>query len=306
MALSGLRISPLAPSAEDALCDPVPKDRQWVLLRRFSRHRLALVGAIVIAVLTLAAIFATHLLPYDPDLMNLGQAAQPPSREHPLGTDLLGRDVLTRTLHAGRVSLSVGVVAVGIYTAIALVLGGVAGFYGGRIDSVLMRITDTMLCFPTLIIIITLVSVVGPSIYNVMIVIGLFGWPFPARLVRGQFLTLRQQEFVESAHCLGASDFRVMTRHLIPNTLAPLIVAVTFGIANTILLEAGLSFLGLGVQPPTASWGGMLTETRSIQVLEKNPWIWMPAGFLLAICVISINFVGDGLRDVLDPRWNDR
>jgi peptide/nickel transport system permease protein len=219
-----------------------------------------------------------------------------------LGTDSAGRDVLSRLLYAGRVSLSVGLVAVSIYVSIGIVLGGLAGYYGGWVDSVIMRVADMVLSFPSLIIIIVMVSLLGPSIYNVMLVIGGLGWPPIARLVRGNFLSLRQQEFVVAAQAGGAKHRRIIFRHVLPNALAPVIVAASFGMAQAILLEAGLSFLGLGVQPPTPSWGNMLSDAQSVLVLRNMPWLWLPPGIMIAITVLSVNFIGDGLRDALDPR----
>jgi peptide/nickel transport system permease protein len=219
-----------------------------------------------------------------------------------LGTDTAGRDVYTRLLYAGRVSLTVGLVAVAIYTGIGVVLGVLAGYYGGWVDSVIMRVADMVLSFPSLIIIIVMVSLLGPSIYNVMLVIGALGWPPIARLVRGNFLSLRQQEFVVAAQAGGAKHRRIIFRHVLPNALAPVIVAASFGMAQAILLEAGLSFLGLGVQPPTPSWGNMLSDAQSVLVLRNMPWLWLPPGIMIAITVLSVNFIGDGLRDALDPR----
>lgn len=275
-----------------------PRSLTW---HRFRRHKLAMTGGTLLVLLVAAAVAAPLLTPYGPNAVDLRAYREPPSQAHLLGTDSAGRDVLSRLLHAGRVSLSVGVVAVGIYTAIGIVLGGVAGFHGRWLDGVLMRLADMVMAFPALIVIITLVSVLGPSIYNVMLVIGLLGWPPIARLVRGTFLSLRERDFVLAARAIGAPGGRIIARHILPNALAPVIVAATFGMAQAILLEAGLSFLGLGVQPPTASWGNMLTDAQSFTILEQMPWMWLPPGLLTALAVVSINFVGDGLRDALDP-----
>jgi peptide/nickel transport system permease protein len=270
--------------------------------RRFRQHRVALIGAIILMILTVGAIGAPIIARHDPLAVNIRAYRQAPSSEHLLGTDSSGRDVLSRLLHAGRVSLSVGLVAVGIYTAIGMLVGAIAGYYGGRADMVLMRLADIVLAFPTLILIITIVSVLGPNIYNVMVVIGLLGWPPIARIVRSLFLSLREQDFVLASQTIGATNARIIFRHVLPNSLAPVIVAATFGIANAILLEASLSFLGLGVQPPTPSWGNMLTDAQSITVMESMPWLWIPSGVMIALAVLSINFIGDGLRDAFDPR----
>jgi peptide/nickel transport system permease protein len=269
---------------------------------RFRRHRLAVVGMSMLAVLCFAAIFAPLLTNQNPNAVDLSAYRMPPSSEHWLGTDSAGRDVFSRLLYAGRISLSVGLVAVSIYVAIGVVLGGLAGYFGGWVDGVVMRLADMVLAFPAIIVIITIVSIVGPSIINVMFVIGLLGWPPIARLVRGEFLTLREREFVVASVATGATSSRIIFRHVFPNAMTPVIVNATFGMASAILLEAGLSFLGLGVQPPTASWGNMLNAAQSITILEEMPWLWIPPGVMIVIAVLSINFVGDGLRDALDPR----
>ncbi|MEZ4623225.1 MAG: ABC transporter permease [Thermomicrobiales bacterium] len=189
---------------------------------------------------------------------------------------------------------------------IGTVLGAISGYFGGFVDSTIQRVTDAVMCFPSLIIIIAAVAIVGPSIWNVMVVIGLLTWPSICRLVRGQLLSLREQEFIAAAKATGAGNLRIIFRHLLPNAVAPIIVAATFGIASAILTEAGLSFLGLGVQPPTASWGNIINTAQSPAVLQQMPWTWIPAGVLIAVSVLSINFVGDGLRDTLDPRSRRR
>lgn len=272
------------------------------LWHRFIRHRLALLGLVLLVLLAIASILGPLLLPYSPYTVDLRSTGEPPSPEHWLGTDLVGRDVLVRLLYAGRVSLSVGIVSVAIYMSIAIVLGGLSGYYRGWLDNLLMRLTDIVMSFPTLVIIILVVSIMGPSVYNVPLVIGLLGWPWDTRLVRALYLSYRETEFVAAARCLGARDNRIIFRHILPNAAAPLIVAATFGVAWTILLEAALSFLGLGVQPPMPSWGNMLNAAKSVDIIENMLWLWVPAGFMIAICVLSINFIGDGLRDALDPR----
>jgi len=274
--------------------------------RRFKRHRLAMIGLAILGLLVFAAVFAPLLTTHSPTAVDLMAYRLGPDRNHWLGTDTAGRDIFTRLLYAGRVSLSVGLVAVSIYTGIGVVLGALAGYFGGTIDSIVMRLADVVLSFPTLIIIITLASVLGPSIYNVMLAIGLLGWPPIARLLRGQLLSLRETEFIIGARAVGCSDSRLIFRHLLPNAMAPVLVAATFGIAYAILIEAGLSFLGLGVQPPTPSWGNMLTDAQSLTVLESMPWLWLPPGLMIALAVLSINFIGDGLRDALDPWLQNR
>lgn len=275
----------------------------WTLVRmRFVRHRLALLSAVVLGLFALAALCAPLLVRHDPNATDLLNRNAAPSFNHFLGTDSFGRDVWARLLFAARISLSVGIVAVGIYTVIGIVLGSLAGYYGGLIDGAIMRFTDTVMSFPSLILIILAVSIVGPSIYNVMAVIGLLGWPSTARLVRAEFLSLREREFVVASLMIGAPNRTIIFRHILPNAFYPLIVSATLGIAGAILSEAGLSFLGLGVQPPTASWGNMLNEAQKLTTLRNYAWQWLPPGLAIAIAVLATNFIGDGLRDALDPR----
>jgi peptide/nickel transport system permease protein len=275
----------------------------WSLVwSRFVRHKLALASAIVLLLLAAAAVFAPFLVRHDPNATDLLNRNAGPSLSHFLGTDSFGRDVWARLLYAGRISLSVGIVAVSIYTAIGILLGSIAGYYGGFVDGVIMRFTDTVMSFPSLILIILAVSIVGPSIYNVMAVIGLLGWTSTARLVRAEFLSLREREFVTASRMIGTPNRLIIVRHILPNAFHPLIVSATLGIAGAILSEAGLSFLGLGVQPPTASWGNMLNEAQKLTTLRNYPWQWLPHGLAIAIAVLTTNFLGDGLRDALDPR----
>lgn len=275
----------------------------WALaLRRFVRHRLAVAGLVILAAIGTIAIAAPLLAPYAPTRIDAGAFQAGPSPTHVLGTDSVGRDVLSRLIYAARVSLTVGLLAVAMYAAIGTTVGALAGYHGGALDVLLSRLMDVVLSFPPLIIILFAVSVFGkPSLWNVIIVLGLLGWPAVARLVRGQLLALRDLEFVQAARASGASDARVIERHLLPNALAPVLVAATFGTANAILIEAALSFLGMGVQPPTPSWGNMLTDAQSLTVLERMSWLWVPPGFMILVSVLAINFVGDGLRDALDP-----
>ena len=272
------------------------------VLRRFLRHKLAVAGLVVLVLLVLLAIFAPYIAPHDPNYIDPRVLDDRPSAVHPLGLDQVGRDVLSRLIFATRVSLSVGVVAVGIYVLIGTVLGALAGYYGGWIDVVLTRLADMVLSFPQIMLILVIVSMVGPSIWNIMIVLGLLGWPSIFRIVRGQFLSLREQDFVQAARAMGARDARIIFRHILPNSMGPILVAATFGTANAILTEASLSYLGMGVQPPRASWGNMLIQAQSITVIENQPWLWVPPGLMIFISVLAINFVGDGLRDALDPR----
>jgi peptide/nickel transport system permease protein len=271
-------------------------------MKRFFRHKLAMAGLTILLLLILISVFAPLLTPYSPIGMDLRNIRKPPSELHLLGTDGVGRDILSRVLHAGQISLTVGLVSVSISALIGILIGVAAGFAGGKIDLVLMRLTDMVMTFPSLVIIIVVASILGPSVYNAMLVIGLLTWPSIARLVRSQFLSLREQQFVLAARSIGVSNFKIAFLHIFPNTISSITVAVTFGVASAILMEASLSFLGLGVQAPTPSWGNMLRDAQSLNILEEMPWIWLPPGILIALAVLSINFIGDGLRDALDPR----
>jgi peptide/nickel transport system permease protein len=276
-----------------------PSARTW---RRFRRHKLAIAGLIFICIIALMGIFAPIVAPQDPLKTSLIDSLVPPSSTYWLGTDPVGRDVWSRTVYAIRVSLSVGIVAVGISLVIALLLGTIAGYYGGAVDMIVMRLTDVVMTIPGLVIIMAAVSVLGPSIYNVMAAIGILGWTGMARLLRAQILSVRERDFIRAAKSIGVSDWRIMLLHVLPNSIAPVLVAATFGVAGAILTEAALSFLGFGVLPPTASWGNMLNAARSLSRLQENPWFWVPPGVMILLTVLAINFIGDGLRDALDPR----
>lgn len=294
-------VKPLPPQGKAATV-PGASDRSSYTLRRFLRHKLAVLGLIILVGLVLMAIFAPQIAPHDPNEIIVTVVDDRPSSVHPLGLDQVGRDVLSRLIHASRVSLSVGVVAVTIYVVLGTLLGSVAGYYGGMTDILLTRVADMFLSFPQIMLIIVIVSVVGPSIINIMVVLGLLGWPPVFRIVRGQFLTLREQDFVQAGRAMGARDLRLIFKHILPNSMGPILVAATFGTATSILTEASLSFLGLGVQPPQASWGNLLINAQSLTVIEKMPWLWVPPGVMIFLSVLAINFVGDGLRDALDPR----
>ena len=272
-------------------------------LRRFRRHRLAVIGLLIVIVIVLMAIAAPLLTPWDPNRIDFATGArQPPSALHPLGTDVAGRDVWARVLYGARTSVAVGFGAVAIYLVIGVLLGLIAGFRGGRTDQVVMRLTDTILSIPPLLLIIVFVSVVGPSIGSVIAVIALLGWPITCRLVRGQLLVLRESEFITAARVVGVPDREILFRHMLPNVLGPLTVVATFGVATAVLLESSLSFLGLGVRPPEASWGNLITEAISPVVLNTIWWQWVPAAVAITLMVLGVNFVGDGLRDAIDPR----
>jgi len=271
-------------------------------VRRFVRHRLAMAGLVVVVLVGLLALFAPLVAVHDPNAIDLRARNVGPTAGHWFGTDRTGRDTFARVIYAGRVSLSVGIVAVAISVSIGALLGTLAGFFGGWVDSLVMRFTDVVMTFPPIVILLTLAAITGPGVGKTMLIIGLLNWPLPCRLVRAKLLTLREQEFIIAARAIGAPASRVVTRHAFPNVLDVLIVNASLGIAIAILLEAGLSFLGSGVQPPTPSWGNMLNVARNVSVLEVAPWQWMPAGGAIILVVLAVNFVGDGLRDALDPR----
>ena len=271
-------------------------------LRRLMRHRLAVASAILLIVLIITAIAAPIVAPHDPLAIDARALRKPPTPAHLLGTDDAGRDMLSRLIWGAQISLAVGFVAASISVTIGTLIGLASGFLGGKVDFWLMRLTDVVMTIPTLIIIISLVAVLGPSIYNVMLVIGIFGWAGIARLVRAETLSLRERDFVTASRCVGAASRRIMFRHILPNVTAPIIVAGTFAIAGAILAEASLSFLGIGVRPPTPTWGNMLNRAQSLTVLESMPWLWLPPGLMITLVVLSINFLGDALRDALDPR----
>jgi peptide/nickel transport system permease protein len=290
-------------AALPVIANPVRGESLWTKARkRFVRHKLAMAGLIVLTILVLLSTFAPVIAPYAPNALDLQARSQPPGELHALGTDSTGRDTLSRLLYAGQVSLSVGLVAVTISTIIGIVIGAIAGFFGGSADMLLMRVTDMVMTFPPLVIIIAVAAATGPSIYNTMIIIGLLSWPGTARLVRGQFLSLREQQFVTAARAIGVPPAKIMFKHVFPNVIGSVAVAATFGVASAILLEASLSFLGMGVQMPTPSWGNMLREAQTLTILEGMPWLWLSPGLMIALAVLSINFIGDGLRDALDPR----
>jgi len=275
-----------------------------VFWRYFKKNRLAVGGLVMVIIIFLIAIFAAVLSPYDPDKTEVSLKLKPPSSQNYLGTDHLGRDVFSRMLYGSRVSLTVGFIAVGISIFIGILIGTTAGYYGGWIDSVLMRFVDTMLCFPSFFLILTIVALLGPSIYNIMIVIGITSWEGTARFVRAEFLTLRERDYVQAAKALGVKDSRIIFRHILPNALAPVFVTATLGVASAILIEAGLSFLGFGVQPPAPSWGNILTEGRTY--VFDSWWLTVFPGLAILIAVLSFNLAGEGLRDALDPRLRGR
>ena len=283
-----------------------PRGQLALLWRDFRRRRVALFAGVVLVALGLSALLAPWVAPYDPNAQDLAKAraGRPaaPSREHPWGTDQFGRDYLSRALHAGRISLSVGFFAVGVSMVVGTVLGALAGYAGGRVDMAIMRLTDFMLTFPPLLILLALQSIVkSPSVVFTTFIIGFLGWMTPARLVRAEMLSLREREFVQAARAIGSPPWRLIARELLPNVVGTIIVAATLGIPSAILTESSLSFLGMGVMPPTATWGNMLTPAMKF-MREGAWWVGFYPGLLISLTVLSVNFIGDGLRDALERR----
>jgi peptide/nickel transport system permease protein len=271
-----------------------------LMLRRFMRHKLAVVGVVMFLTIALGAIFAPLLTAYDPAEQDLFAIAQPPSSQHVLGADELGRDLFARLLYGGRVSLTVGILSALIATAIGVAVGAIAGYYGGWVDNALMRLVDVLLAFPALFLLLILFAIIRPSLAIVILFLGLFGWLYLARIIRGEFLALREKEFVEASRALGAANRRMILRHLLPNVIASIIVATTLEVAYAMLAEGTLSFLGYGVPASTPSWGNMLNAAQSYYL--QAPIMTIAPGLALTLTVLSINFIGDGLRDALDPR----
>ncbi|HEY5997026.1 MAG TPA: ABC transporter permease [Candidatus Deferrimicrobiaceae bacterium] len=273
-------------------------------LRRLSRNRLAVAGGVVIFALAFVSAFPSLFSAIDPSLIDTGNMLASPSAVHPLGTDELGRDVLSRMVHGAHISLQVGFVSVGIATAIGLFMGLSAGFFGGWIDAVVSRFIEIMLCFPSFFLILSVIAFLGPSIVNIMAVIGLTGWMGVARLVRAETLSLKERDFVAAARAQGAGNGRIILRHILPNALAPVLVSATLGVAGAILVESGLSFLGIGVQPPTPSWGNILTAGKDN--IEFAWWLSLYPGLAILVTVLGYNLLGEGIQEAVDPRLKGR
>jgi len=274
-----------------------------ILFYRFTKNKLALSGFIFICILTIIAISAPLLSPYPPDVQDIMIRLSPPSASHFMGTDDLGRDVLSRILFGIRISLLVGFLATGIAVIIGTILGLISGYFGKWIDTVIMRLVDIVLCIPTFFLIIIVIAFLEPNIWNVMFVIGITGWPGLTRLVRAECLSIKEKDFIQAAKVMGLSNFRIMFVHVLPNVMAPVIVTATLGIGSAILTESALSFLGLGVQPPTPSWGNMLTAGKDY--INVAWWLSLFPGLAILVTVLAYNLLGEGLRDVFDPRMND-
>ncbi len=274
--------------------------RHHRVFRAFFRNRLSVIGGGMILLFFGSALLAPYLAPYDPYRLDLTHAFQLPTWRHLLGTDNFGRDILSRLIYGSRISLLVGIVVVLIAGSVGTVLGMLAGYLGGWLDLALMRVVEICFAFPFLILVIAIIAVLGPNVFNVVWVLGLVNWPFYARLVRSQVLTLRGRDYVEVARALGANDARIMFKHILPNSLTPVVVASTFGIPQAILALAALGFLGLGAQPPTPEWGAMVSTGRDF--IFQDPWLITWPGVCIGLVVLSFNFLGDGVRDALDPR----
>ncbi len=271
-----------------------------LFLKRFKKNKLAVTGGIIVMCLVFVAVLAPLLSPYNPDQIDRQQILEPPSLKHPLGTDDLGRDLLSRMIWGARISLAVGFVAVGIATLIGMISGALAGYYGGWTDRIIMRFIDIMLSIPTFFLILAVIAFVGPSIWNIMIVIGVTSWMGVARLVRAEFLSIKEREYVLAAKALGLNDMRIIFRHIMINSLAPVLVSAVLGVASAVLVESALSFLGLGVQPPHPSWGNILTLGKDN--IEIAWWLSLYPGLAILVTVLGYNLLGEGIRDSIDPR----
>jgi len=267
---------------------------------RFKRNRLALAGGLFVLLLFGLSLLAEFLSPYEPNAINAWSVLSPPSWQHWFGTDELGRDVLSRIIFGARISLKVGFVAVGIAVSIGTVVGLVSGYYSGLVDATLMRFVDIMLCFPAFFLILAVITIREPSIWNIMIVIGLTGWMGVARLVRAETLSIREMDYILAARCIGCSDARIIFRHILPNAMSPVLVSASLGVAGAILTESALSFLGIGVLPPTPSWGNILTSGKDY--IEFAWWLSLFPGLSILVTVLAYNLLGEGIRDALDPR----
>lgn len=272
------------------------------VMRRFRRHRMAMGGLFMLCLIILLTIALPLIFDLDPYATGLGKPYETPGGEHLLGLDSLGRDNLARLIYGGRVSMSVGLFSTLISICIGLPLGLCAGYYRGWLEAVVMRLVDIFMSFPSMILIMVIVSLVGPSAVTVTVVIGIMGWPQFARIIYGNVVSVRNKEYVEGARSIGARNFRILKNYILPNSVAPILILATFRTAGAVLEEASLSFLGMGVQLPMASWGNILFGAQSIAILSGRAWFWLPPSILLVLTVLSINFLGDGLRDALDPK----
>ncbi|MFH2113229.1 MAG: oligopeptide ABC transporter permease [Spirochaetota bacterium] len=298
----------------DSCCDDEPMQLSTqendvsivnAILGKMRKKGLAMFGLVFLCILILAAVFAPQITNHERDHIDMVKVLQPPSRSNWLGTDDLGRDVYTRLIYGTRVSISVGIVSTSIAVLIGVFLGAMSGYFGGAVDALVMRAVDVFMCFPFYLIAIVMASILGPSLFNLMLIAGILNWPKITRIVRAEVLSLKHREFIEASRALGLSSGKIILKHIIPNTLAPVIVYATLGIAQGILMEAGMSYLGLGVKQPVPSWGNMLASAQDFGILVSSSWLWIPPGVMVFLSVLSINFLGDGLRDALDPKIVD-
>jgi peptide/nickel transport system permease protein len=271
-------------------------------MKKILSNRYARVGLVILAALCLFSVFGPLFSRHDRDAINIAMNQAPPGKGYLLGADELGRDIYTRLAHGGRVSISVGLLAMAIQVLIGVTFGAAAGYLGGVWDSVLMRLTDIIMCFPFYVIALAVAALTGPSFRNVVLIIGFLGWPQMARIVRGCALSLKANEFIEAARAMGLSRVEIIVKHILPNCAAPIIVYGAITVAQAVLIESSLSFLGLGIAPPQPSWGSMLSQAQNLNILQRCPWMWLPAGLLILLTVLSINFIGEGLSEVLDAK----
>ncbi|MFM9331583.1 oligopeptide ABC transporter permease [Paenibacillus mesotrionivorans] len=290
-----------------SVTEPLPKlaapnrtgSRAW---GRFKKNRMAVISLVILATLIVLALLAPVIAPYDPAEQDLLYRLKAPSSDHWFGTDDLGRDVFTRVLYGARVSLSVGIFSVVFNVIIGVTVGAIAGYYGGKVDSILMRFVDIMLAFPQFFLLITVVTLLKPSLFNIIAVLTAFGWMGKARLLRGQILSVKNREYIDAARSMGLPDRRIIFFHVFPNSIAPVIVAAAMNMGSMILTESGLSFLGLGIQPPTASWGNLLQSAQSLKIMVEAPWYPVFPGMMIFITIMCFNFLGDGLRNAFDSK----
>ncbi|MDO4543486.1 MAG: ABC transporter permease [Clostridia bacterium] len=271
-------------------------------LARFRKHKLAMAGTIVMILLTLCVVFVPMIFNLDPYYMDYEALNQAPSAKYLLGTDSMGRDILARTLYGGRVSILVGLAAVCVSALIGIPLGLLSGYYEHTVGRVVMRIADIFMSFPTMVLMLVVVAMFNPSIIILILVIGIIGWPRYTRIMYSNTLSIRQKEYVEAARTSGCKTATILTRYILPNSISPVWVTMTFGVGSAILTETTLSFLGVGIQPPAASWGNLIREALSYATLSLRPWVWIPAGIAIIIVTVCVNFIGDGVRDALDPQ----
>lgn len=288
---------------KQALKNEQTESNARIVIKRFMRHKPAVIGLFVFTVLVLLAVFAPLIAQFDPTLINADFEAKPSSM-YWLGTDEVGRDVFSRLIYGSRISLFVGVASVAIYVVIGTTLGLVAGYFGGWVDTIIMRTTEIFQSFPTFMVILVLVSIIGPGVGTITLVLGCLNWTGICRIVRGNVLTIKSSEYIQAAISVGYGTPHILFREILPNVLSSIFVNATFGIASAILTESSLSFLGMGIQPPTSSWGNILSQAQSLTILSSQPWLWIPAGIMILLAVLSINFIGDGLRDAFDGTIN--